>query len=102
MSLFIEKMSLYSPIIIITGVFMVSLFAGSISKGLTYIFCVLVAGVLRHAFLNPDNSTSSNKLVVVLDFGGNKTCTNGTFTVTFPSPTGGSPSGSAAIISITS
>ena len=48
------------------------------------------------------NSTSSNKLVVVLDFGGNKTCTNGTFTVTFPSPTGGSPSGSAAIISITS
>ena len=48
------------------------------------------------------NSSSSNKLVVVLDFGGSKTCTNGTFTVTFPSPTGGSPSGSDAIISITS
>jgi len=48
------------------------------------------------------NSTSSNKLVVVLDFGGNKTCTNGTFTVTFPNPTSGSPSGSDAIISITS
>jgi len=48
------------------------------------------------------NSSSTNKLVVVLDFGGSKTCTNGTFTVTFPSPTGGSPSGSDAIISITS
>jgi hypothetical protein len=48
------------------------------------------------------NTTSSSKLVVVLDFGGNKTCTNGTFTITFPNPTGGSPSGSDAIISITS
>ena len=48
------------------------------------------------------NSSSSNKLVVVLDFGGDKTCTNGTFTVTFPSPTAGTPSGSDAILSITS
>ena len=48
------------------------------------------------------NTTSSDKLVVVLDFGGNKTCTNGTFTITFPNPTSGSPSGSDAIISITS
>jgi hypothetical protein len=48
------------------------------------------------------NSSSSNKLVVVLDFGGSKTCSNGTFTVTFPSPTAGTPSGSDAIISITS
>ena len=48
------------------------------------------------------NTTSSEKLVVVLDFGGNKTCTNGTFTITFPNPTSGSPSGSDAIISITS
>ena len=48
------------------------------------------------------NTTSSSKLVVVLDFGGNKTCTNGTFTITFPNPTGGAPSGSDAIISITS
>ena len=48
------------------------------------------------------NTTSSEKLVVVLDFGGNKTCTNGTFTITFPNPTSGTPSGSDAIISITS
>ena len=30
------------------------------------------------------NSTSSNKSVVVLDFGGNKTSTNGDFTIQFP------------------
>ena len=33
------------------------------------------------------NDDQSDKLCVVLDFSGNKTCTNGTFTVTFPSPT---------------
>jgi hypothetical protein len=48
------------------------------------------------------NDTDSDKLVVVLDFGGNKTCTSGTFTITFPNPTSGTPSGSDAIISITS
>jgi hypothetical protein len=48
------------------------------------------------------NDTNSDKLVVLLDFGGNKTCSNGTFTVTFPSPTAGTPSGSDAILSITS
>ena len=44
------------------------------------------------------NTTSSDKLVVVLDFGGNKTATNGDFTISFPDPT--TPSN--AIISITS
>ena len=29
---------------------------------------------------------AANRLVVVLDFGGNKTATNGTFTITFPDP----------------
>ena len=32
------------------------------------------------------NNSDSDKLVVVLDFGGSKTCTNGTFKITFPSP----------------
>ena len=32
------------------------------------------------------NDDKSDKLCVVLDFSGNKTATNGTFTVTFPSP----------------
>ena len=32
------------------------------------------------------NSSDSDKLVVILDFGGSKTCTNGTFKVTMPDP----------------
>lgn len=44
------------------------------------------------------NTTSSDKLVVVLDFGGNKTATNGDFTISFPDPA--TPNN--AIISITS
>jgi len=32
------------------------------------------------------NNSDSDKLVVVLDFGGSKTCTNGTFKVSFPDP----------------
>ena len=32
------------------------------------------------------NSSDSDKLVVVLDFGGSKTCTNGAFKITMPDP----------------
>ena len=32
------------------------------------------------------NDTNADKLCVVLDFGGNKTATNGTFTISFPNP----------------
>jgi len=32
------------------------------------------------------NDDQGDKLCVVLDFGGSKTCTNGTFKITFPSP----------------
>ena len=32
------------------------------------------------------NTSASDKLCVVLDFSGTKTCTNGTFKVSFPSP----------------
>jgi len=32
------------------------------------------------------NDDQSDKLCVVLDFGGSKTCTNGTFKITFPDP----------------
>ena len=48
------------------------------------------------------NSSDTNKLVVILDFSGTKSCSNGTFTVTFPSPTSGSPSGADALLSIKS
>ena len=50
------------------------------------------------AFAAIYNTSSSDKLVVVLDFGGNKTATNGTITISFPDPS--TPSN--AIISITS
>jgi hypothetical protein len=49
------------------------------------------------AIYNSDTVDSvANRLVVVLDFGGNKTATNGTFTITFPDPT----TASNAIISM--
>ena len=32
------------------------------------------------------NDDQGDKLCVVLDFSGSKSCTNGTFTITFPSP----------------
>ena len=48
------------------------------------------------------NSSASNKLVVILDFSGTKSCSNGTFTVTFPSPSSGSPTGADALLSIKS
>ena len=41
-------------------------------------------------------------LVVVLDFTADFSCSNGTFTVTFPAPASGSPAGSDALLSISS
>ena len=38
------------------------------------------------AFAAIYNDTNGDKLCVVLDFGGNKTATNGTFTISFPDP----------------
>ena len=48
------------------------------------------------------NDTDGDKLVVVLDFGGTKSCSNGTFTITFPSTSSGSPAGTDSLISISS
>ena len=48
------------------------------------------------------NNSASDKLVVVLDFGGTKSCSNGTFTITFPSTSSGTPAGTASLISISS
>jgi len=41
------------------------------------------------------NSSQSNKACFFLDFGGDKTATNGTFTITFPAP------GASALLTIT-
>ena len=48
------------------------------------------------------NNSASDKLVVVLDFGGTKSCSKGTFTITFPSTSSGTPAGTDSLISITS
>ena len=42
------------------------------------------AATFGAAFAAIYNSTSANKIVVVLDFGGTKTATNGDFTIAFP------------------
>ena len=43
------------------------------------------AATFGAAFAAIYNSTNANKIVVVLDFGGTKTATNGDFTIAFPS-----------------
>ena len=50
------------------------------------------------------NDTDGDKLVVVLDFGGTKSCSNGTFTITFPSTSASGPgaAGTNSLISISS
>jgi len=47
---------------------------------------VLTSATFTAAFAAIYNDTNSDKLCVVLDFGGNKTATNGTFTISFPNP----------------
>ena len=56
------------------------------------------AATFSAAFAAIFNSSDSDKLCVVLDFGGTKTATNGDFTISFPDPS--TPSN--AIISLTS
>ena len=50
------------------------------------------------------NNSSSDKLIVVLDFGGTKSCSNRTFTITFPSTSSSGPgaAGTNSLISISS
>ncbi len=47
---------------------------------------VINSATFTAAFAAIYNVTNGNKLCVVLDFGGNKTATNGTFTISFPNP----------------
>ena len=44
------------------------------------------SATITAAFGTIYNSSASNKVAVVLDFDGSKSCTNGTFTLSFPSP----------------
>ena len=56
------------------------------------------SGTFSAAFAAIYNDDKSDKLCVVLDFGGTKTATNGDFTISFPDPS----TASNAIISLTS
>ena len=47
---------------------------------------VINSATFTAAFAAIYNDTNGDKLCVVLDFGGNKTATNGTFTVSYPDP----------------
>ena len=47
---------------------------------------VLTSATFTAAFAAIYNDDNSDKLCVILDFGGNKTATNGTFTISFPDP----------------
>lgn len=60
------------------------------------------SGVLYN-YVAPGGTTALQYLVAILDFQADITATNGTFTVTFPSPTadGGTGAGSGALLSIT-
>ena len=51
----IEKLSLYSPLIIVTSVFLVALFTTDIAKGLAYIVFVVIATALRHTIMHPND-----------------------------------------------
>ena len=55
-----------------------------------------------YAAIYNTSTSPANKLVVILDFGGTKTATNGDFTIAFPDPTSGSPAGVGAILSLNS
>lgn len=55
----LEKLSLYSPLIVVTGVFMSAVFSSNLSKGVTYLMIVIMAVLLRHTAMNPYNFVKS-------------------------------------------
>ena len=75
-----------------------SVTASTATTAIDFADTTFASATFTAAFAAIYNTSASNKLCVVLDFGGNKTATNGTFTISYPDPT--TPSN--AIISITS
>jgi hypothetical protein len=55
----LEKLSLFSPLIVVTGVFMSAVFSSNLSKGLTYLMITIIAVLLRHTAMNPYNFVKS-------------------------------------------
>ena len=65
---------------------------------IAFTFIIFSSATFSAAFGAIYNDDKSDKLVVIVDFGGTKTATNGDFTIAFPDPS--TPSN--AIISLTS
>ena len=60
--------------------------SGTAVASIDFADSVLTSATFTAAFAAIYNDSKSDKLCVVLDFGGNKTATNGTFTISFPNP----------------
>ena len=60
--------------------------SGTAVASIDFADSVLTSATFTAAFAAIYNDSKSDKLCVVLDFGGNKTATNGTFTISFPDP----------------
>ena len=60
--------------------------SGTAVASIDFADSVLTSATFTAAFAAIYNDDKSDKLCVVLDFGGNKTATNGTFTVSYPNP----------------
>ena len=60
--------------------------SGTAVASIDFADSVLTSATFTAAFAAIYNDSKSDKLCVVLDFGGNKTATNGTFTVSYPNP----------------
>jgi hypothetical protein len=54
----IENVSLYSPLIIVIGILLCSLFSANIAKGATFVVCAIIATSLRDTLLKMNNSPS--------------------------------------------
>ena len=51
----IENVSLYSPLIIVIGILLCSLFSANIAKGATFVVCAIIATSLRDTLLKMNN-----------------------------------------------
>ena len=60
--------------------------SGTATASVDFADTAWTSATLTAAYAAIYNDTNSDKLCVILDFGGNKTATNGTFTISFPSP----------------
>ena len=70
----VDAVGLYSPLIVIIGVWIVTLFSNEVLKGVTYIFLIIFALVLRIAALKLPSNPPTIKPVITLADGSIKKC----------------------------